>query len=59
MSHTKTCLVCKKSSEETPVTKFHYKDSAFYICPQHLPVLIHHPNELTGLLDGAETFQGA
>ncbi|WP_339917492.1 hypothetical protein [Yeosuana marina] len=58
MSHSKVCLLCKKSAEETPVTKFHYKDSAFYICPQHLPILIHKPEELVGLLDGADTLQG-
>lgn len=58
MSHSKVCIVCKKSSMEMPVTKFHYKDSAFYICPQHLPVLIHKPEELVGLLDGADTLQG-
>jgi len=59
MSNTKACLVCKKTSEETPVTKFYHKDSEFYICPQHLPVLIHNPQQLVGLLDGADTLQGA
>ncbi len=57
MSHTKACIVCKKTSSETPVTKFYYKDSEFYICPQHLPVLIHNPQELVGLLDGADNLQ--
>jgi len=59
MSHSKTCIVCKKSSMETPVTKFYHKDSKFYICPQHIPVLIHNPQELIGLLDGADTLKGA
>jgi len=58
MSHTKACIVCKKTSMETPVTKFYHKDSEFYICPQHLPVLIHNPQELVGLLDGADNLQG-
>jgi hypothetical protein len=58
MSHTKACIICKKTSMETPVTKFYHKDSEFYICPQHLPVLIHNPQELVGLLDGADTLQG-
>ncbi len=58
MSHTKACIVCKKTSIETPVTKFYHKDSEFYICPQHLPVLIHNPQELVGLLDGADNLQG-
>jgi hypothetical protein len=58
MSQTKECLVCKKSSIETPVTKFHYRESAFYICPQHIPILIHNPQDLVGLLDGADNLQG-
>jgi len=59
MSHTKTCIVCKKSSLETPVTKFYHKASEFYICSQHIPVLIHKPEELIGLLDGANEILGA
>ncbi|MCK5815182.1 MAG: hypothetical protein KAH07_04480 [Flavobacteriaceae bacterium] len=57
MSNIKECLVCKKSSKETPVTKFYYQKSEFYICPQHIPVLIHKPQELVGLLDGADKLQ--
>ncbi len=57
MSTTKACIVCKKSSMETPVTKFYHKNSTFYICPQHIPILIHNPQELVGLLDGADTLQ--
>jgi hypothetical protein len=59
MGHTKECIVCKKSSMEAPVTKFYHKNIEFYICPQHLPVLIHKPHELVGLLDGADNLQGA
>ncbi len=58
MNNNKKCIVCKKSSNETPVTKFEYQESEFYICPQHIPVLIHNPQELIGLLDGADNLQG-
>ena len=58
MDTNKNCLVCKKSSNETPVTKFYYQESNFYICPQHIPILIHNPQELVGLLDGADKMQG-
>ena len=58
MDTNKSCLVCKKSSNETPVTKFYYQESNFYICPQHIPILIHNPQELVGLLDGADKMQG-
>jgi len=58
MNENRECLVCKKPSAEIPVTKFYYKDKSFYICPQHMPVIIHNPEELIGLLDGADKFKG-
>ena len=57
MSEIKTCLVCKKTATETPVTKFYYQESHFYICPQHIPILIHNPQELVGLLPGADQLE--
>lgn len=57
MSKNRECLVCKVSSKETPVTKFYYQESEFYICPQHMPVIIHNPKELVGLLPGAENLK--
>ena len=53
----KSCLVCQTSSEDVPVTKFYYRESEFYICPQHMPVIIHNPKELIGLLPGAENLK--
>lgn len=58
MSQDKACLVCKKPSAEVPVTKFYYQESEFYICPQHIPILIHNPQELNGLLAGADKLTG-
>jgi len=37
----------------------HYKEETFWICTEHFPVLIHKPQELTGLLPGAEGLQPA
>ena len=59
MSQVKSCLLCKTSSSDIPVTKFYYQDSEFYICPQHMPVIIHNQKDLKGLLDGADNFEGA
>jgi len=50
----KKCLVCGKIHEEVPLTKFEYKESEFYICPQHIPVLIHDPQKLVGLIPDAD-----
>jgi len=57
MSANKECLVCKASSSEIPVTKFYYQENEFYICPQHMPVIIHNPKDLIGLLPGAENLK--
>lgn len=54
IQETKKCIVCHASQEEVPLTIFIYKDSEFYICPQHIPVLIHDPKKLTGLIPDAE-----
>ena len=48
------CLVCKVTSANLPLVMLEYQGSRLWICPQHMPVLIHNPTELAGLLDGAE-----
>ena len=53
------CLVCRKPSAEVPLISFQYKSSDLWICPQHLPVLIHDPTKLAGLLPGAENLKPA
>jgi hypothetical protein len=46
--------VCNSNKNEVPVTKFEYKNIEFYICPQHIPVLIHDPQKLVGLIPDAD-----
>jgi hypothetical protein len=36
-----------------------YRGAQTWICPQHLPVLIHHPDQLVGKLAGAENLRPA
>lgn len=50
----KRCLACQRGTDETPLVHLEYQDSALWICPQHLPILIHDPAQLIGLLPGAE-----
>ena len=59
MEKKKKCLVCDRSESEIPMTRFYYKESDFYICAQHIPILIHDPQKLTGLIPGAEKLEGA
>ena len=48
------CLACKRTSHETPLVHLEYMDASYWICPQHLPLLIHDPGRLVGMLPGAE-----
>jgi hypothetical protein len=48
------CLYCKQSSQEVPLLRLEYRGAEAWICPQHLPLLIHKPTELVGILPGAE-----
>ncbi|HET7712609.1 MAG TPA: hypothetical protein VFL80_11820 [Thermoanaerobaculia bacterium] len=53
--HSHTCLLCARDSDVTPLLTLEYRGSTIRICPQHLPVLIHDPSRLVGILPGAET----
>lgn len=53
------CLACGRDPDTTPLIRLAYMDSTFWICPQHLPILIHDPARLTGMLPGAEKLSPA
>jgi hypothetical protein len=53
----KICIVCDVNNQKAPLIQLDYQNQSFYICPTHLPVLIHHPEELVGKMDGAEEFK--
>ncbi len=53
----KYCLVCRRNDELVPLVQLTYKRKLYWICPQHIPVLIHEPNQLEGLLPDAENMQ--
>lgn len=48
------CVMCGVGSQASPLLRFEYRDAGFWICPRHLPVLIHDPSQLAGRLAGAE-----
>jgi hypothetical protein len=50
------CLRCQRSSNEVPLIRLEYQEEEHWICPQHLPILIHKPGQLTEQLPGAENF---
>jgi hypothetical protein len=59
MTETPECLACERSQDEVPLVSLVYRDAAHWICPQHLPLLIHDPARLAGKLEGAERMEPA
>jgi hypothetical protein len=49
------CLYCDQTSEEMPLIRLAFQGHDLWICPQHLPLLIHDPDKLTGKLPGMKT----
>ncbi len=50
----KSCILCQKPDSELPLIQLSYNGSAYYICPEHMPMLIHQPDALVGKMPGAE-----
>ena len=38
-----TCIVCQQDDRHVPLLSFSYQGTQHFICPQHLPILIHKP----------------
>jgi hypothetical protein len=58
MEQKKACVFCGVKSDELPLVVMTYREKEYYICPEHLPVLIHEPAKLAGKLPGAEKLTG-
>ena len=54
-----TCLACNRDSDATPLLPVEYRGARLWICPQHLPILIHDPTQLADRLPGAESLSPA
>jgi len=48
------CLVCERDPQQVPLLQIHYQGNTYWICPQHLPILIHEPAKLAHKLPGVE-----
>ena len=53
----KECIFCNRDNKQVPLVQLSYMDKNYWICPQHIPILIHDPSKLAGKLPGAEDMQ--
>ncbi len=48
------CIACDRDQQEVPLLQIQFQEQTYWICPQHLPMLIHKPAQLADRLPGAE-----
>ena len=53
----KKCIVCETTNQNVPLIQLDYQGQILLICPAHLPLLIHHPEQLVGKVSGAKEFK--
>lgn len=51
------CIACNRTSQQVPLVPVRYQDQDLWICSTHLPILIHHPEQLEGRLAGASQIE--
>ena len=56
---TKNCLSCGRPETQIPLVTLTYSSQPAFICSYCLPLLIHHPEQLIGKLQGAENIPAA
>ena len=44
--NTEQCLNCNRTSDQVPLLRLKYTGNENWICPQCLPILIHHPERI-------------
>jgi hypothetical protein len=44
------CLYCERDSNQVPLIALVFQGQDLWICPQHLPILIHSPAKLANKL---------
>jgi hypothetical protein len=52
------CIQCERDSAAIPLIQMVYRGQPLWICPEHLPLLIHKPQELVAKLPAASAWRG-
>jgi hypothetical protein len=49
------CVYCKRNSAQVPLIQLEFNGEKKWICPPHLPILIHKPEQLLEEFPGMES----
>ncbi len=53
------CKLCGSSEMDVPMLPVRYANQGFWVCSRCMPVLIHRPEKLEGILENAEKIPAA
>jgi hypothetical protein len=56
---TDACIYCERDRSQVPLLAVVFKDQDYWICPEHLPILIHKPAQLADKLPGLKQLSPA
>lgn len=56
MADTPECLYCKQTSNDLPLVEILYRGVKYWICPQHIPLMIHEPGKLIGKIPDLDQY---
>ena len=57
MSSEKICYNCKRDENMVALLEMTYKGEKMFVCPQHLPDLIHSPAKVADLVPGSDKWE--
>jgi len=58
MAEVECCIYCERTGDEVPLVVLTYQGKNYWICAEHLPILIHKPAQLAEKLPGAALMTG-
>ena len=58
MKNQEKCIFCEQTSEDIPLLQLKYKGEIAWICPQHMPTIIHKTAQLKEIFPEVSYVEG-
>ena len=58
MTNQEKCIFCKQTSYDIPLIQLKYKGTENWICPQHMPIIIHKTDKLKEIFPDVNVAEG-
>ena len=58
MKNQEKCIFCEQTTDDMPLIQMKYKENVVWICPQHMPVIIHKTPQLKEIFPDVNVGEG-